>query len=189
MNAEIDPYPVSELQGRYNIGKQAVYNRLDALYIKPTKQGNRSFITLEQLRSLDALHHHITAGGTMADFQTRRSESPLSPVDTLDTPTGQTQAQDLVPLPRATDAASLVSVVSAIAQAIRPTDPLAHLTHLERAATSGWLLTSSEVQQLIGIKPKVEPGGQSFTRGSFTFTKAGKIGGQTSWRVVKANNK
>ncbi len=71
MNAEIDPYPVSELQGRYNIGKQAVYNRLDALYIKPTKQGNRSFITLEQLRSLDALQHHITAGGTMADFQTQ----------------------------------------------------------------------------------------------------------------------
>jgi hypothetical protein len=57
------------------IGERGLFNwslsRLDALYIKPTKQGNRSFITLEQLRSLDALHHHITAGGTMADFQTQ----------------------------------------------------------------------------------------------------------------------
>ncbi|MEW6496338.1 MAG: hypothetical protein AB1589_28020 [Cyanobacteriota bacterium] len=33
MNAEIDPYPVSELQNRYGIGKQAVYNRLEALSI------------------------------------------------------------------------------------------------------------------------------------------------------------
>ncbi len=31
---DIDPYPVSELQSWYNIGKQAVYNRLDALDTK-----------------------------------------------------------------------------------------------------------------------------------------------------------
>ena len=43
---DIDPYPVSELQSRYSIGKQAVYNRLDALKIKPEKHGNRSYISL-----------------------------------------------------------------------------------------------------------------------------------------------
>lgn len=37
MMTDIDPYPVSELTNRYNIGKQAVYNRLEALDIKPKK--------------------------------------------------------------------------------------------------------------------------------------------------------
>jgi len=41
---DIDPYPVSELTNRYNIGKQAVYNRLEALKIKPAHHSNRSYI-------------------------------------------------------------------------------------------------------------------------------------------------
>ena len=176
MNTEIDPYPVSELQGRYNIGKQAVYNRLDALGIKPTKQRNRSYITSEQLRSLDRLHEHIAAGGTMADFQAPQTASAISQVEALDAPTVPNQAQ------------YLATLVEAIANAIRPADPLAHLAHLERAASSGWLLATSEVKQLIGINPKVEKGLDRFTRGSFTFVKAGKIGDQTAWRVVKSIN-
>lgn len=35
MNADLDTFPVSDLQTRYAIGKQAVYNRLEALEIKP----------------------------------------------------------------------------------------------------------------------------------------------------------
>ncbi len=80
MNAEIDNFPVSQLQSRYSIGKQAVYNRLDALGVKPFKEGNRSYITAMQLRLLDELHQHIAAGGTMADF----SADKASPADTVD---------------------------------------------------------------------------------------------------------
>jgi hypothetical protein len=174
MNAEIDPYPVSELQSRYSIGKQAVYNRLEALSIKPYKQGNRSFITLDQLLWLDQRHSHITAGGTMTDFISPQTESAISQVASLDTSTVPSQIE------------SLVSLVEALALALKPVDPLAHLAHLERAANSGWLLTSSQVQQLLGVKPKVDKGEHSFSRGSFTFIKEGKIGGQTAWRVVKS---
>jgi UDP-N-acetylmuramyl tripeptide synthase len=85
---EIDPYPVSELQSRYNIGKQAVYNRLDALKIKPEKEGNRSYITSEQLELLDDLHDHITAGGTMADFHASPMEFSLNRVDTVNKSSG-----------------------------------------------------------------------------------------------------
>jgi hypothetical protein len=41
MTVEIDPFPVAALLDRYNLGKQAVYNRIDALGIKTFKQGNR----------------------------------------------------------------------------------------------------------------------------------------------------
>ena len=168
----IDPYPVSELQERYGIGKQAVYNRLEALKIKPLKQGNRSYINSEQLEVLDRLDEHIASGGTMADFPPPGIESSLSLVDEVDKPTGLSKADDLITL------------IERIAAAIRPTaDPLAHYEQLEKAIANDWLLTTSEVQRVIGVKPK----GERFTRGSFTFVRSGKIGNQSAWRVMKSD--
>ena len=174
--AFIDPYPIAELTNRYAIGKQAVYNRLDALGIRPTKQGNRSYITAEQLQNLDKLHTHLQAGGTMADFSGAiSSETPansqLVPVETR----AIEQTQDLIAL------------IESIGRHLKPADPLAHLASLERAADSGWLLTSAEIKQLIGAKPVCKKGENSVTRGSFTFVKSGKIGNQTAWRVLKAH--
>jgi hypothetical protein len=170
---DIDPYPVSELTNRYNIGKQAVYNRLEALKIKPEKHSNRSYISGGQLQALDRLHQHIASGGTMADFEASITESSLSPVDSLDTPSGLTKTDDLV------------IFVERIAAAIRPaTAPLAHLEELEKAVAHNWLLTSGDVKRVIGVKPK----GESFPRGSFTFIRSGTIGNQTAWRVIKSTS-
>ncbi|HEY9599113.1 MAG TPA: hypothetical protein V6D33_15715 [Cyanophyceae cyanobacterium] len=36
-------------------------------------------------------------------------------------------------------------------------------------------------KRVIGVQPK----GERFTRGSFTFVRTGKIGSQAAWRVVK----
>jgi len=176
---EIDPFPVAELQNRYSIGKQAVYNRLDALAIKPAKQGNRSFINSEQLRSLDTLHNHLKNGGTMADFN--QTESIISPLRTVDLVDGA------IELP-SSNFSELVALVGAIAQHLRPAEPLLHLKELERAAAAGWLLSSDEVRQLIGIKPSCKKGNRTFTRGSFSFIRRGKIGNQSAWQVMKVNN-
>ncbi|HLO47112.1 MAG TPA: hypothetical protein VK211_01600 [Kamptonema sp.] len=56
---------------------------------------------------------------------------------------------------------------------------------MERASLEGWLLTSAEVKQLIGVKPTVRKGETELLRGSFAFVKAGKIGGQSAWKVLK----
>lgn len=169
--SDIDPYPVSELTNRYNIGKQAVYNRLEALSIKPEKQSNRSYISSVQLLELDRLHKHIASGGTMADFEVSQTESNLTPVDSLSMSSGLSQTDDLVTL------------VERIATALRPTtEPLAHWEQLEKAAVNNWLLTSADVKRVIGVKPK----GDSFPRGSFTFVRSGRIGNQAAWRVVKS---
>lgn len=168
--ADIDPYPVSELINRYNIGKQAVYNRLEALDIKPEKQGNRSFISSQQVKALDRLHEHIANGGTMADFPAVPNESSLSPVDKSSESSGLSGTEDLITL------------VERIATALRPTsEPLAHLEQLEKAVVNNWLLSSADVKRVIGVQPK----GERFTRGSFMFVRAGKIGSQAAWRVVK----
>ncbi|HIK46115.1 MAG TPA: hypothetical protein IGR64_14710 [Leptolyngbyaceae cyanobacterium M65_K2018_010] len=56
---------------------------------------------------------------------------------------------------------------------------------LERAASGGWVMTSEEVQHLIGIKPSCPKGHESFQRGCWVFEKAGKLGSQSAWRVTK----
>ncbi|WP_333092451.1 hypothetical protein [Microcoleus sp. S36b_B5] len=47
--------------------------------------------------------------------------------------------------------------------------------------TASAILPSSKVAELVGIKPK----GEQFERGNFRFTRAGKIWGQSAWKVEK----
>ena len=62
------------------------------------------------------------------------------------------------------------------------------MAELERARASGWELTTSQVKDLIGVKPSCKKGKQTFKRGSFIFVKSGRIGNQTSWKVQKVTD-
>lgn len=68
-----------------------------------------------------------------------------------------------------------------------PSNPLWYMEVLERARTENWILTSEEIQQLIGVKPTCPKGSESFQRGCWIFVKTGKLGTQTGWRVKKDN--
>jgi hypothetical protein len=192
------------LPSRFNLGKQAVYNRLETLGIKPTKIGKRSYISATQLHTLDRIHAHINQGGSMANFQSQES----SPVDAMDTTSGRltsTENSQETSLLDAIDTTSrlvknnletennleaLVNLIAgavsqAIANSIPTRSPLWYLSELEQAEAHGWWLTTAEIQQLIGVKPTAAKGTLSYQRGSFAFVKTGKIGSQTAWRVTK----
>ena len=64
-------------------------------------------------------------------------------------------------------------------------DPLWNLSALERAIANEWLLTTAQIKNLIGTKPSCKKGNNYYERGSFVFTKSGKIGNQTAWKVSK----
>lgn len=66
-----------------------------------------------------------------------------------------------------------------------PPDPLWYMEVLERAYTRHWILTSTEIQTLIGVQPTCSKGSESFQRGCWLFVKAGKVGTQMGWRVQK----
>jgi hypothetical protein len=66
-----------------------------------------------------------------------------------------------------------------------PSNPLWYMPILEQVDTHAWIISSEEVEQLIGIKPHCAPGDRSFVRGCWKFIRAGKIGTHSSWRVVK----
>ena len=188
MNAQIDRFPVSELPSRYNIKRTALYERLKALDIKPIKQGNKSYVDGNQLQQLDELHAHVQRGGGMTDFL----PSPELPDGEQNEQTGQlaqiSQSGALVALVEVLTSQLVPAIISKLTP---PPAPLAHLEALEKAYEKGWLLSTSELAQLLKLSPKtIRRYGDSFSEAGFTFTRAGTRARQeTAWRVDKADSK
>lgn len=196
---------IQELCDRYNIkSRKSLYSRLDGLGITLDKDGNKSYATEEQVKLLDQQDEHIKNGGTIKNFvPTTHAE-----VTVHDTASQHSQDHDRssivettlyaerYPLGHSTqlevtpkllgDIAKAVS--SAIAEKMTPPDPLWYLSRLETARAEGWELTTSQVKELIGVKPSCKQGKKTFRRGSFIFVKSGKIGNQTSWKVQKVTD-
>lgn len=159
-----DLYLISDLRERYGLSsRQTVYDRMKALNIEPVVRGK---ISAEQLKQMDKLDEHLQKGGTLSNFGAN----------------SQNQS----------DASLIVAELTKLVEAIAPTpnlpEPLQALNELERAAEKGWLLTTEQVKQLIGVKPTVRGSDRTFTRGSFSFVKSGKIGSQIAWKVVKVSS-
>ena len=192
---------VQELCGRYEIkSRKSLYSRLDGLNITLDKDGNKSYATEEQIKLLDAQNEHIKNGGTLKNFV----PTAIAEVTVHDTTTQHSQNNDTSSItssivettqltPQLTTQSILLgdiakTVASAIAGKMQPVDPLWYLGRLEAARASGWELTTSQVKELIGVKPSCKQGKKTFRRGSFVFVKSGKIGNQTSWKVQKVTD-
>lgn len=226
-DAQLDSFPVSELQHRYKIVRSAVYTRLEALNIKPEKQGGRAYVNGEQLRLLDALHDHIERGGTTAEFVESRASSgqvdlssgqPPKSSGQLEKSSGQAgQSRELVPSSGQLQNSSgqiekssgqvgqftvteqhsaLAGLIEAIASRLIPMiasqlkpayDPLASLRGLEEAYRNQWLLSTSELAQLLKLSPKTVRGyGEQFEDAGFVFTRAGtRKRGEVAWKISK----
>ncbi len=70
MSENSEKFPTSKLQERYGITRSAIYSRLDALHIKPARQGkgNKTYITSDQLQLMDDLNAHMKGGGKIEEF-------------------------------------------------------------------------------------------------------------------------
>ncbi len=66
-----------------------------------------------------------------------------------------------------------------------PHNPLWYMPILEQVDRHGWIISSEEVEQLIGIKPHCDSSHNFFMRGCWKFVKVGKIGTHSSWQVSK----
>ncbi|MEO0308669.1 MAG: hypothetical protein Q6J18_00350, partial [Gloeomargarita sp. DG02_3_bins_56] len=73
---QIDSFPVELLEDRYQLGHNALYNRLKGLGIKPFKVSRRAYITTQELERLDQLHHYLQQGGTINDFLAQEPPAP-----------------------------------------------------------------------------------------------------------------
>lgn len=62
--------------------------------------------------------------------------------------------------------------------AISPIEPW---ENLEQVYQYGWMLSTSQLRDLVGTKPTKN----GWRRGSFVFWKAGRIGRETAWQIEK----
>ena len=179
---------IKELLERYSLKtRQSIYNWCDALSLSLEKDASgRVYATPEQVEKLDQLAKHLKQpGATLANF------TPVTPVSIarMDTALDNPVDMALDRVTRPIDALFLEEIVDKIGDRIvsrlQPYDPTWYMTVLEQAAEKGWLLTTAEVRELIGVKPTAAKGEDIYRRGCWLFTKEGKIGNQTAWRVSK----
>lgn len=172
---EVDRFPLSQLPSRYGIARSALYTRLKDLQLEPIKEGRKAYVNAEQLQLLDDLHEHIQQGGTTGEFLKQRNTSAL----VQDNPAQRSPIQP----------GALVAVVEAIVKRLIPAggSRLSYLRELEEAYEKGWLLSTSEVADLLRLSPKtVASYGQEFEDGGFVFTRAGtRKGGEIAWAIGK----
>jgi DNA-binding transcriptional regulator YhcF (GntR family) len=179
---EIDRIPITQLPSRYGIARSNLYTRLKDLGIEPEKMGKKAFVNAEQLQLLDALHEHIQKGGTTGEF--------------LKSLNGATSDRALVTSPNEQNPLfqpnTLVAVVEAIVKRLLPNtgSRLSYLRELEEAYEKGWLLSTSEVADLLGLSPKtIAAYGQEFFDAGFVFTRAGtRKGGEIAWAIDKESS-
>lgn len=62
---------------------------------------------------------------------------------------------------------------------------LQNLHDLESAYSHGWILSTKQVAELLGISPKVISRSESLERHGFAFSRDGQVGTEIGWRVGK----
>jgi len=89
--------------------------------------------------------------------------------------------------PKLDPSLALALVVDAIAgklQDLTLADPMVNLRSLEEACDRGWLLSTSQLAPLLGLKSL---NGKEFCRYGFRFTRVGRNGSESAWRVGKGS--
>ena len=188
---------VNELCDRYGIRK-TLYNRLDGLGIKLSKKSNKSYATEEQISLLDQQNEHIKSGGTIDNFEpveiaevtvhnsgTQHSEIvDISSFESTTQLTAQHGTQEELLGDIVTAIASLRASTEGLADKLPAKNPLWYMHELEIAIANNWQLSTSQIKEMIGVKPR----GETFKHGCFIFSKCGKINRESAWKVTKETN-
>ncbi len=206
MTTEIDSLTIKDFESRYGVTRSNIYNRINGLKEKgyrmePEKQGGKSVFNADQIAVMDALDRMLKDGKSIADFPTANGASDLSYVS-QDKPELSRRTQD-----SKTENGSIMlfaGMIDAIATKVAdlisgrpvppvevklpelpPSDPLSNLRSIQEACDRGWLLSTSQVAALLGVK---SVSGKTVQRFGFTFTRVGKNGAESAWRVEQTPN-
>lgn len=192
MNTELG-FPVKDLPERYGIGRTMLYERINALSLTLEKVSNRAYVDEEQLKLLDGLDAHIKAGGITSDFlkehglsggQDEQVGALTQKIRNLQRSGKPEQGEQI------SERWQIAYALNAIADRI--TDPLQplkmqqeQLRMLAEIAEQGWLIPTSQMLQLLGLRSQPPLTDGWFQRRGFMFIKVGRKGRESEWRVVK----
>ena len=169
---------VKELAERYELkSTKAIYDRLSTLGITLPKKNRKSYATDEIVEKLDRLQKHLDNGGTLKDFdETTLAVEYEHVVESDDTSQHFSERNNTaLQVIERDDTSPHVIYIE------RDRDPLFANRMLKEAAENDYVLTSKQIQEILGIKLK----GKTFNRLGFTFTKVGKDGVYSSYKVER----
>ena len=174
---------LSQLQQRYGIKRSALNERLHTLNIPFIKRDRKAGIAITDLEQLDALYQHLEAGETLDNCE------QVDVIDAYPKTDAVVTVSPAVDLTSSSQAYKLATFVDAVLSQRSPIDPIQDLTQrldlLEKAATHGWLLPTSELATAVGLSRRSLGKHRRFDQYGFVFTKAGHHGAETAWRVEK----
>lgn len=155
MDATLDNLSIANLQDRYNLSsRQSVYNRLNALGIKPLK----GRVNAIELADMDDLHEKLSSGMALAE-----AVGVLRPVDSHAGQIGSSSGRleeaiasrplgDLPPSPSIAPAIEMIVtlLIDRLAPVLPTRDPLESHAILERACQHGWHLNAKQLAPILG---------------------------------------
>ena len=191
----VDLIPLSQLPSRYGIARSNLYNRLKDLKIESVKQGRKAFVTMAGLQLLDELHAHLEQGGTTSEFIKQRGNNhhlvniPNNFPEVSHSFETEFSSEPTISL----NPSVLVGVIETVVKRLIPPSRsrLTYLRELEEAYQNEWLLSTSEVADLLGLNQKtITNYGQEFSDAGFIFERAGvRKGGEIAWSIDKESNR
>ena len=190
----VDLIPLSQLPSRYGIARSNLYNRLKDLKIESVKQGRKAFVSAADLQLLDKLHIHLEQGGNTSEFIKQQANehhlvnSPTAFPEVSHSFETVYPSEPTISL----NPSALVGVIETVVKKFIPSSPsrLTYLRELEEAYQNQWLLSTSELADLLGFSQKtITNYGQEFSDAGFVFERAGiRKGGEIAWSVDQVNN-
>lgn len=172
-NGLLDNISVVQMQDRYSLStRQAVYNRLDKLGIKPVK----GKITAAELAQMDQLHLEQSDPnkGSTLSLSSPSTRQIKKSTGQLDNPAQQPEM--------------MMAMFEMLAR-MQPTAPVpdpreelrSRLALLRQCAEDNVLLPTSELAPLLGL-PSLNTK-QTCSRYGYRITRAGKHGAQIAWKI------
>ena len=171
-------FPVSELTERYQIGRTHLYQvRLAAMeqagFGSPIKKGgNKSFINADQLKFLDSLNEWILQNGSDVGLFLYQRYGIGEDRSALSTNVDE-QSITL----------AAIGVMTHALQNLKQSKTLENFYELEDACSKGWLIPSSKLAVLLGLK---EIRGNRVERYGFVCERISKSGRESEWSINKS---
>ncbi|MGL5065209.1 MAG: hypothetical protein ACRC62_35005 [Microcoleus sp.] len=173
---EVNRLPVGSLAVRYGISRPTLYGRIGALSIVTEKIGKIAYVGTEQIALLDGLDRFLAQGGSTADYQERHGLLPQQlGIHSKKPPEGGSMS---------------LREASYLFHELAQQLPQQHGMHwserlriLQEAADRGWLLSTQQLAELLGVSGQTLLRVNGSKRFGFEFKRAGRNGAEIAWQV------
>jgi hypothetical protein len=168
------------------VARSQVYNRIKALGIETIKRKQKAYVSADQLDQLDQLHtllqqDYSLESATSLILGDRPHNSLVhQPSPTLEQSHGTTGQLEMMQMLMAA-----IAHQQAPAAPPTPPNPLSRFERLQAIADHDWRPSTSELADILGLNSL---SGSPFERYGFRFTRAGKNGAQSAWKVEKVDD-